>query len=366
VYANSVGSAGNVNVGIGTRLAAVAQQFNQGNITSTGNPLDVAISGEGFFRVSAAGSIAYTRNGQFQLDKDGYIVTNTGARLTGYPADDLGQIAPGAPGDLRISRGDLPPKITSDALAVMNLDARKGLLTAAGFDETDPSTYHGSTSLSVYDSQGGEHAVALYFVKTAANVWSVFGTADGTPIGAAALGQLTFQPDGTLDTTATTLPFTMSIPLTTGAATPLAIDLDFAGSTQFGSTTTVNELTQNGYTSGKITGFTIGQDGTILGRYSNGKTFAQGQIALASFVNPQGLAPLGGNLWGETNTTGQPLVGSPASGSLGQLQGGALEDSNVDLTQELVNMITAQRVYQANAQTIKTQDSVMQTLVNLR
>jgi flagellar hook protein FlgE len=220
--------------------------------------------------------------------------------------------------------------------------------------------------MSVYDSLGNEHAVALYFVKTASNAWSVFAQADGAAVGAGALGTINFQSDGSIDTATTTLPMALSITTTNGSTTPLAIDLDFTGTTQFGSATTVNEITQDGYASGKITGFTVGQDGVILGRYSNGKTLAQGQIALASFVNPQGLAPMGGNLWAESSGSGQPLVGSPASGSLGVLQGGALEESNVDLTAELVNMITAQRVYQANAQTIKTQDSMMQTLVNLR
>lgn len=365
VYANTLGIPANTPVGIGTTVASVAQQFTQGNLSATSNPLDLAINGEGFFRVSSNGTIAYTRNGQFQLDKDGYIVTSAGARLTGYAADPLGNISPGAPGDLKIERGDLAPQLTTEALVNMNLDARKGPITAA-FDATDPTTYHGATSMSVYDSQGGEHALALYFVKTAANTWSVYAQADGTAVGAGPVGTLAYNDDGTLDATASAVPFSLSIALTSGAATPLAFDLDFTGSTQFGAATTVNEITQDGYTSGKITGFSVGPDGVILGRYSNGKTLAQGQVALSSFVNPQGLTPLGGNLWAETSGSGQPLIGAPGSGSLGGIQGGALEESNVDLTQELVNMITAQRVYQANAQTIKTQDSVMQTLVNLR
>ncbi|MBK8323323.1 MAG: flagellar hook protein FlgE [Betaproteobacteria bacterium] len=364
IYANALGAGGSV--GIGTNLSKVAQQFGQGNLTSTSNPLDIAINGDGFFRVSQNGAIGYSRNGQFELDKDGYVVTMNGARLTGYPADALGNIAVGTPGDLRIDRGDLAPKVTTEAGVSMNLDSRKGVLPAGGFKADDPTTYHGSTSMSVYDSLGNEHAVALYFVKTAANTWSVFAQSDGVAVGAGAAGALNFATDGTIDTATTTLPFALSIATTNGSVTPLAVDLDFEGTTQYGSTTAVNELVQDGYASGKISGFNVGADGTILARYSNGKTLAQGQVALANFVNPQGLAPLGGNLWGETSASGQPLVGSPGTGTMGALQGGALEESNVDLTQELVNMITAQRVYQANAQTIKTQDSVMQTLVNLR
>jgi flagellar hook protein FlgE len=290
----------------------------------------------------------------------------SGARLTGYGADASGNVAVGSPTDLQISRGDLPPKLTTAGTVVMNLDSRNANLTAAGFKASDPTTYHGSTSMSVYDSLGNEHALALYFVKTASNTWSVFAQVDGAAVGAGPVGTAKFKTDGTLDTAATPLPFALSIPTTNGSTTPLAVNLDLTGTTQFGSATTVNNLTQDGYASGKITGFNVSPDGVILARYSNGKTLAQGQIALASFVNAQGLSPLGGNLWSETSSSGQPLIGAPATGTLGSLQGGALEESNVDLTAELVNMITAQRVYQANAQTIKTQDSVLQTLVNLR
>lgn len=372
VYASSVGSSSNTNVGIGTTLAAVAQLFTQGNVTSTGNPLDVAINGEGFFRLSNNGAVTYTRNGQFQFNKDGYIVSTSGAHLTGFLANAAGQIAPGTPADLVLSRADVPPRLTATGAAVMNFDSRKTALTVAGFKTTDPATYHSATSMSVYDSLGNAHTLSLYFVKTATNTWDVFGAADGVEIGfvppaaPVALGTVAFTSSGAIDTTATTLPFNVSIPIAGGAATPLAMTVDFTGSTQFGSATTVNALTQDGYASGKLTGFNIGSDGIILGRYSNGQVLAQGQVALANFANPQGLVPLGGNLFAETSTSGQPLVGAPATGGMGVLQGGAVEESNVDLTAELVNMITAQRVYQANAQTIKTQDSIMQTLVNLR
>jgi len=194
----------------------------------------------------------------------------------------------------------------------------------------------------------------------------VYGAQDGTAVGSGALGAVTFTSTGAIDTTATTLPFTVSAAVGGGAASPLAYTLDFTGSTQFGSAFGVNQLNQDGYTSGHLSGFSVGSDGVIQGRYTNGQTRAQGQVVLATFTNPNGLQPLGGNNWGESPQSGAAVVGSPGTGSLGLLQAGALEDSNVDLTAELVNMITAQRVYQANAQTIKTQDQVMQTLVNLR
>jgi len=366
VYANSVATASNSSVGIGTTLAAVTQQFGQGNISTTNNPLDLAVNGQGFFRLSNNGSVTYTRNGEFHLDQNGYIVTSSGANVTGFLANAAGQIATGTPGLLRLQSADLPPKTTAIATAVMNLDSRVANLTAAGFDPTDPTTYQGATSMSVFDSLGNSHTLSLYFVKTASNVWSAFGTADGVAIGAGALGQITFNSSGAISSPPTTLPFNVSIPLTNGATTPLTMTMDFTGSTQFGSPITVNQITQDGFTSGKITGYNVSGDGTIVARYSNGQVLAQGQISLANFQNPQGLVPLGGSQWAESTDSGTPLLGAPKTGSLGALQGGAVEESNVDLTAELVNMITAQRVYQANAQTIKTQDAVLQTLVNLR
>ncbi len=366
VYANTLAGSTIGSVGIGTRVARVAQMFTQGNVTTTNNPLDVAINGEGFYRLSTNGTITYSRNGQFQLDSNGYIVSGNGAHLTGFAADAAGNVTTGTPGDLRISKTDLAPLATTQATAGLNLDSRKPVLTAAGFNLANAATYHGATSLSTYDSLGNAHTLSLYFVKTAVNTYSVFAANDGVQVGAAAAGTLAFNTDGSLDTTATTLPFNLSVPVGGGATSPMTVALDFVGTTQFGTTFGVNDLTQNGYTAGKLSGFSVGQDGTIVGRYSNGQTLAQGQIALTSFTNSQGLAPIGNNQWAETSSSGLPLVGAPGAGTLGVLQSGAVEEANVDLTQELVNMITAQRVYQANAQTIKTEDSLLQTIVNLR
>ena len=233
-------------------------------------------------------------------------------------------------------------------------------------DDSQCMVCHSATSLSVYDSQGNAHTLTTYFVKTAANAWSVFAANDGVQIGAGAVGTINFNTDGSINTGATTLPYTISTAVSTGATTPLVFTLDFTASTQFGSSFGVNKLDQDGFQSGKLTGFSISEDGVVLGRYSNGQARAQGQIVLANFTNVQGLQPLGNSLWGETSASGQPLVGAPTTGNLGVLQSGATEESNVDITEELVKMITAQRVYQANAQTIKTQDQVLQTMVNLR
>jgi flagellar hook protein FlgE len=361
VYANSLTGAGGSGVGIGTKVAQIAQQFTQGNITSTNNPLDIAINGGGFFRMDTGGEVTYQRNGQFQLDRMGFIVNPTGARLTGYTANAAGVLSTGSPAPLSINTADLAPRVTSEVGAVLNLDSRSTSLAAASFDMNDPTTFHSSTSVSVYDSLGNQHSLQTYYVKTAPGTWSVFASTDGAA--ATAAGTLSFDSSGALTTA---MPFTIPVAVTTGAATPFNVDVDFTGSTQFGSSFSVNTLNQDGYTSGRLAGFNIGADGVLLGRYTNGQSAVLGQVVLASFANPNGLQPIGNNMWAETSTSGTPLVGTPDSGNLGVLQSSAVEDSNVDLTAELVNLITAQRVYQANAQTIKAQDAVLQTLVNLR
>ncbi len=363
VFASAAGAAASSQIGIGATVAAVKQQFSQGNITATQNPLDVAINGSGFFRLSSNGAISYSRNGQFSLDKNGFIVANGGARLTGYAADATGNVVRSTPVELRVSFADLAPQATTDVRLSLNLDSRADIIATA-FDATDPSTYNSPTAMTIFDSQGNAHSLTLYFRKTASNAWDVYGSLDGTVIGSGPIGSMSFNGSGALSADTT---LSLNVPLTNGAD-PLDFDVFFAADkvTQFGVDFAVSHLQQDGYTSGRLVGFSIGSDGTVMGRYTNGQTRAQGQIALANFTNPNGLAPQGGNQWVETADSGQPLLGPPGSDRLGSLQSGALEDSNVDLTEELVKMITAQRIYQANAQTIRTQDQILQTLVNLR
>jgi flagellar hook protein FlgE len=376
MFANAGGSSGGVAIGIGTQLSEVQQQFTQGNISITGNPLDLAINGGGFFRLSHNGLISYARDGQFSLDRNGYVVNATGNRLTGYLAFANGTLNTSTPGDLQISSADIPPRLTSALTASVNLNATSGVLPTAGFIQANASTYHSATSASVFDSLGNQHALSMYFLKTAANTWDVYGALDGTPIGytlpgtAVPLGTMEFdgstgalKPSGS---SLTTFPSTVSAAVSTGATTPMTFNLDFTGTTQYGSAFGVNALDQDGFAPGRLAGSNVSGDGTILGRYTNGQSKVLGQVVMATFNNPNGLQSGGGNAWSESLDSGQPLVGIPGTGRLGTIQAGAVEDSNVDVTAELVNMITAQRVYQANAQTIKTQDSVLQTLVNMR
>jgi flagellar hook protein FlgE len=362
LYANSLTGLSAATNGIGVAVTSVAQQFTQGDIVSTQNPLDMAINGRGFFRVALNGSIQYTRNGQFRMDKDGYIVTAQGARLTGYSVDASGQTSNGTPTELKISTADISPKPTALSRAQLNLDARDIPITAP-FDSANPSTYHSAMSMSVYDSLGRDHQVTLYYRKTAGNTWEVRAAADGTDVPGVA-STINFNTAGIV--TSPTGPFNLTIPVGADAGNTMTFGMNLTGATQFGASFATTEITQDGYGTGRLSGFTADDSGVLVGRYSNGQTRPQGQITLANFVNPQGLVPLGNNVWVEGGSAGQPTLGAPGSGILGALEAGAVENSNVDMTAELVNMITAQRVYQANAQTIKTHDQLLQTIVNLR
>jgi len=371
VFASTLGGSGSVNVGIGVKVAAVNQEFTHGNITVTNNPLDIAINGRGFFRLDNNGSAAYSRNGQFHVDAEGYIVNSDNLKLTGYSVDSSNNIVASAPVPLRLATSDIDPFSTSLLESTLNLDSR-ATPVAAAFSTANASTYTSSTSGAVYDSLGNSHAMTMYFVKTAtAGEWRMHGTVDGGAVANVDLGagagnpvNLNFNSNGQLTTAMPITP--VSLTVGGGAGTPLTMAINMTGSTQFGADFGVTALSQNGYTSGRLVGFDIADDGTVQGRYTNGQSNTLGQVVLASFANPQGLRPMGDNLWEETSSSGASVLGTPQTGSLGSLQSAAVEDSNVDLTQELVAMITAQRVYQANAQTIKTIDQTMQTLVNLK
>ncbi|WP_029149141.1 flagellar hook protein FlgE [Methylophilus sp. 5] len=362
VFAASLSGAGTTQIGIGTKISDVAQQFTQGNITATNNTLDVAINGAGFFRLSNNGAVTYTRNGQFQMDKNGYIVTSDGKRLMGNSADNLNG---SSPVEIQIDTSDLQPVASTKISGTLNLNSSSANIdqTVTPFSSTDPTSYTNSTAITVYDNLGNSHNVQNFYVKTAANTWGVYTTVDGTDVTPTPTPSMVFNAGGYDSTNSSITPITFT-PTTGGAA--MNISFDYSKSTQYGSSFSVNKLSQDGYSSGRIASFTIGDDGIIQGRYTNGQSKDLGRVILANFVNPNGLQSLGGNQWMASYESGDELIGSPGSSTMGVLQSSAVEDSNVDLTAELVNMITAQRIYQANAQTIKTQDQVMQTLVNLR
>ncbi|MBK7262923.1 MAG: flagellar hook protein FlgE [Rubrivivax sp.] len=405
-YAAALGGGSGSQVGMGTKLATVAQQFTQGSVVATDNPLDIAINGAGFFQVSdGVGTTKYSRNGQFKLDNQGYIVNNTGLKLMGYSADQgTGQIQAGLALPLQLPTGGIAPKPTTDIKMQFNLDSTKSVTVPAAaplIDFNDSTSYNNATSLTVYDAKGQPVAMTYYFQratgKTAANptdpdAWNVFMTANGATVGGTEAAPdpvftVTFTDDGKGPTATSlgaintanghvelTLPDIQGGPVSDKDDDPgnntlplllsgMKMDIDV---TQFASPFGVTDLSQNGFSAGKMVSIGIESNGIVTARYSNGQTKSAGQIEVANFRNLQGLQPLGNNMWGFTYASGDPVTGVPGEGNLGVLQAGALEESNIDMTAELVNMITAQRAYQANAQTIKTLDQVMQTLVNLR
>ncbi len=382
LVASSMGAGGGANYGIGVEVAAVAQQFSQGNVTVTGNNLDVAINGNGFFKVQQAdGSAAYTRAGNFKLDKTGDLVTNGGAQVMGFRVDPATGLSTSEAQPLSFPTGaPIQAKQTESIKATLNLDARAkdsaGDATATPPVPATPRSTYG-TSINVYDTQGVATPVNLYFMKTAnPNEWAVYNQLDDPtavpPVTAISLGTIAFDENGKIDPATATLTLTVSPTANPNAGTAapavanFPVDIDMSGATQFGSKFAVADLSQDGYASGDLTSINISNDGMVMASYSNGVTRAEAQVALANFRNPQGLLAVGGNNWVESFDSGPAVMGKPGDGNFGALRSGALEDSNVDLTAELVNMMTAQRAYQANAQTIKTQDQVMSTLVNLR
>jgi len=368
-FANSLGGSGNNTVGIGVTVSSIAQQFTQGDITSTNNPMDVAIEGQGFFQISTNGALSYSRNGQLKVDAQGYVVTTQGGRLQGNVVDDATGVMSQITTDIRTSMANLPPRATGEIGVGSNLDAR-ATAPVDPFDPADPDTYNNVASMSVYSPQGQAHTLAVYYRKTADNAWSVHATFDGTPFSGGALPTdpiqtLTFDGNGRLTPTPPLASISVPYPANEGGAAP--VEFDFTTITQFGSPFVVTAMDQNGYGVGELAGFRIDSEGNILARYTNGRSEVQARLVLTNFRNPQGLQPIGGNQWVETASSGAPnQPQAPGTGSLGNLQSGALEQSNVELTGELVNMITAQRVYQANAQTIRAQDQLLQTIVNLR
>ena len=474
IYANSLYGVGGNQAGIGVSVSQIAQQFTQGNLETSSNPLDIAINGGGFFRTSVNGAIQYSRNGQFQVDKNGFIVNAQLAQLTGYPVDVNGKIVAGAVVPLQIDQSDMKPQATTKVDTEINLNSNTEMPTVVPFSMAQGGSYNKQIPVPVYDSLGNAHSMSMFYVKTGTNTWDVYtandemevtsmkaaaalqtnpaalaaraayqaaatavplvpanvtaaavayGQAAGAAVSAAAAAagatpaqlaaiagtygsavpdginssrtpdqidaaiaavtvvpavktaSLVFNTVGALDKAAMlaltppqSLPVTVNLPIfpATGANATLSVKVDFTKSTQLGIATSEKKTVADGYQAGQLSRFVVNDDGIIQGQYSNGKTRNLGQVVLSNFANPNGLEPLGNNAWVESSASGTPMTGEPKTGTLGNLRASAVEVSNVDLTAELVNMITAQRAYQANAQTIKTQDSVLQTLVNLR
>ncbi len=380
VYATSLLGAGGNPIGKGVSLAGVTQEFTQGNISFTNNALDLAINGSGFFLLSDDGASRYTRAGNFQVDREGFLVSNEGHRLQAFQVNSGGDIN-GQPGDLQLDTSLIDPNPTTLAQITANLDSREvtplvpfgGPFDAFAVPPTAPDldSFNATTSTSIYDGLGNAHIMSTYFVKGAApNSWEVHTLVDG--VTTSGPDALTFQSNGQFDPS--TLPIDVAItgwnPLNSSGqptgAEPQDLNISMSDFTQFGAEFAVSSATQDGYTTGQLHGLEIDDSGIVFARYTNGQARALGQVAIAGFSNPNGLQPLGDTSWAETFSSGAATLGAPGTSGLGVLQSGALEGSNVDITQQLVDMIVAQRNFQANAQVIQTEDTLTQTVINLR
>ena len=384
IYAASLLGTPGTAIGQGVALNSVTQDFSQGNIEFTNNSLDLAINGSGFFTLSDGGVATYSRAGAFQLDRDGFIVNASGLQLQGYPTDDEGNLT-GELGPLQLSTALVDPKGTGDASITANLDSRDlpaeawnpdgagGALNAFAVPPVLPKSdqFNASTSLTVYDGLGNPHVLSIYFAKGAGeNTWEARTAIDGVEIGGAtpipfeANGQLAEENKPLLLNIADWQPINAN-GVANGAAAQ-AFSVDLSSFTQFGASFAVSTVQQDGYTTGQLRGLEIDDTGVLFTRYTNGQSRQQGQIAVASFTNPNGLQPVGDTSFVETFSAGSPTVTTPGLSGTGLLQSGALESSNVEITSQLVRMIIAQRNFQANAQMIQTEDAVTQTVINLR
>ncbi|EJM72664.1 flagellar hook protein FlgE [Pseudomonas sp. GM55] len=401
VYSATRLGTGSKTVGNGVRLANISQQFGQGDVSNTGNVLDMGIQGNGFFVLSNNGSLTYTRAGTFKTDKDGYVTNSDGtARLQGYGVDSNGKIVNGVLTDLRIDTSNLAPKSTSLVSSTINLNSTSPVIDQAvaanKFDPSKTETFTKSFSTPVFDTQGNQHPMDQYMVKTGPNTWDTYTLIDGrNPDGsdpkvtAPIPSTMTFDASGKLVSVSTpvtppTTPPTSVISsdlkianwtpgtVTNGvwtangsAANPAGVTISMANTTQFNADTARSIPSQNGYATGQITNLTIDGSGVLLANFSNNQTKPIGQISLASFTNEQGLQPVGGTSWKETYVSGIPGYDAPQTGTLGSIVSNSLEESNVNLTNELVDLIKAQSNYQANAKTISTQSTIMQTIIQM-
>lgn len=357
----------------GVEVNNVSQNFDRnGDLMRTGRALDLAISGNGFFALrNTNGLTSYTRAGLFQRDANNYLVASTGDRLQGYQADANGTLQTGVVGDLQVSTASIAAKASTQLDFVANLKAGVTAKNVA-FNKDDSSTYHFSQSSRVYDSLGVEHTLTQYYVRDNSSgtpEWRVYATFDGnaTNLSGAAHAVVNFDSDGKLVSTVPAAPtgasLTVTPALTSGAA-PLNLSINLSKVTQFGSDFSVSYNQSNGYTSGELTGVAVDSDGGVYATFTNGQRLLQGQVVMANFTNPNGLLQADNTTWQQTFSSGQPVIGAPGTGTMGTLTSGAYEGSNVDLSGELVNLMTAQRNYQANSKSISSADKMTQVLFN--
>jgi len=349
----------------GAEVASITQSIGVGGGTqTTGRGMDAMIEGRGFFVTrDSSGQLAYTRVGIFSVDKNGYVIDSAGRSVQGYAQlyDAAGRpqvgAALGAMGNLKLRDGQIAAQATDGLRYVGNLSS-DWTVPATPFSATNPLSYNSASTSVVYDSLGTKHTVTQYFVKTGPGSIAVHYGFDGT-VGTTTT-TLTFNTQGQLPTPAGTVNLAIAAP---PGADPISIDIDYTGTTQFGGATTELTNAANGYASGVLTGVQIDPDGSVLGVYSNGMKQRAGTLALATFPNEDALVPINGTAWTASSATGEPLYSTPGTGIAGKLNAGALEQSNVDMSTQLVMLMTAQRNYQANTKVISTNSAMMQSLM---
>ncbi len=345
---------------LGVGVTSVSQSITRsGSLVGSSNALDLAISGNGFFVVNnSEGGTSYTRAGYFGTDSNGFMVNNQGMRLQGYGVDANGNL--GTMGDLQIRSGSIPAKASDELAFTANLDARAEKIdqSVIPFDQNNKDSYSNTYTTQIHDSLGREHTITQYFVKTDDNKWSVYYSLDGNVLNQNTPQELQFDTGGKL--TSPIAPVDITGTLT--GADPISLKVNYSGTSQFGSEFAVTKNKATGYAAGEKTGQQVDEDGSVYATFSNGERMLQGQLVLANFTNPDGLAAQDGTVWTQTSASGAPLLGIPGSGLMGSIKSGALESSNVDLTAELVNLMTAQRNYQANTKVITTNDNMMSAL----
>jgi flagellar hook protein FlgE len=385
------GSSGRQPVGRGVLVSAIDKDLSQGSFETTGNVLDLAIDGEGFFLVNDGSANFYTRSGVFGTDKDGYIVNPEGLRLQAFQADTNGTIT-GTLGGVQVKSNISNPNPTGQVTVNSNLDSRDSLIVAPGFDVTNPiATSNHSNAITVYDSLGRGHVATVYYSKIATNTWQWNAVVDGADSASGntevqARGYLQFNSAGALNDNqlaapagfpAAGFPVGAGFQFNGGAAADQAISFNFgadiandggtglSGTTQFGVLDSTSFQTQDGYAPGELQSVNITTDGTIEGLFNNGESRVLAQLAVATFNNPSGLNPQGSNLYAESFSSGQPNTGLPQSGGRGRVLSNSLELSNVDLAAEFIKMISAQRAFQANSRVITSTDEVLRDMVNI-
>ncbi|MGH7092681.1 MAG: flagellar hook protein FlgE [Stellaceae bacterium] len=373
VYAGSLAGAAGANTtpGQGVNTTSLAQLFTEGTINQTGDPLNVAINGNGFFQLQTPSGIAYGRDGNFQLDSSGYLVTDTGAQVMGFAPPVSGSSANGPLQPIQVPGGSIAAVPTANLTIGVNLPSTDPAIDTGTtpFSASNASSYDESSTTTVYDSLGGSNTLTTYFTQVsgsgAPNQWQTnwqLSNSSGAAVASGTGPTLTFNSSGQLTSGSGTIAISN---LPDGAAN-LNIATSFSGSTLSNLTFGVNSITNDGYGAGQFTGVEISSGGQITGQFSNGLTRNYGTIALADFANPQGLIPTSGNVWLASTASGSPVLGSPGSSSLGTLESGALEGSNVDLSAQLVNLIAAQQAYQANVQGINVEQQNLQRLLTIQ